>query len=54
MKTYLGDGVYAETTKFGEVKLTTEVGDPEKPTNVIILEDDMIERLYDWWKRSKL
>lgn len=40
MKEYLGDSVYAELTKYGEIILTTDNGDG--PNNTIILESDTI------------
>ena len=46
MKTYLGDGVYAEFDGFGIV-LTTENGSPI-PTNTIYLEPSVLQALYSF------
>lgn len=51
-KTYLGDGVYAQRrTPDGAVVLTTENGLRE--TNMIVLEDQVIEALLLWLERPE-
>ena len=43
-KIYLGDSVYAEYVGFS-IKLTTENGRPNDPSNTIYLDPDVIEQL---------
>jgi hypothetical protein len=45
MKTYIGDGVYAEWSGY-DVTLTTENG--IATTNRIVLEPEMVEHLVRW------
>ena len=47
MKTYLGDSVYAEESN-GKLRLTTENGLPTDPSNSIILEDFVIDALFNY------
>lgn len=49
-KMYCGDGVYAATTQFGELQLTTEDG--ISVTNTIVLEPDVWEALLEFASRS--
>jgi hypothetical protein len=46
MKTYLGDGVYADLDDFGSIILTVENG--IDITNTIYLEDEVIEVLLNF------
>lgn len=46
MKTYLGDGVYAEVDELARVVLTTENG--YCATNTIYLENDVWGKLVQW------
>ena len=46
-KTYLGDGIYIEST-LGFLKLTTENG--FNTTNTIYLEDEALDNLFDYIK----
>jgi len=48
-KTYLGDGVYAEWTDWGDLILTTENG--IRATNTIVFEPDVLRSLVDLLKR---
>ena len=50
-KTYLGDGVYADTDR-GVVKLTTENG--VATTNTIILEPEVLDALLRWVGYNKV
>ena len=43
-KRYLGDSVYAELDGW-TIKLTTEYGQPEDPSNIIWLEPEVIKAL---------
>lgn len=45
MKTYIGDGVYAEIDKFGNIRLTTENSYDDDPRNVIVLERQVWQAL---------
>lgn len=45
MKTYLGDGVYAEVVD-GMVRLTTEDG--VRTTNEVFLDSHVLRSLLDW------
>lgn len=49
-KVYLGDSVYAEMVD-GMVKLTTENGIPDDPSNQIFLEPAVYQALVAWHKR---
>lgn len=49
-KEYLGDAVYVEWDGLG-VKLTTEDG--IRATNIIVMEDYVLENFADWLKRLK-
>lgn len=49
-KTYLGDSVYVEMVD-GMVKLTTENGYPDDPSNVIFMEPEVYIALAVWHKR---
>ncbi len=50
-KEYLGDAVYANVTRFGELELTTENG--LRVTNVIVLEDQVLRALEDYLSRAR-
>lgn len=50
MKTYIGDGVYAEKNAFHQVVLTTEDG--VCATNTIYLEPEVVEALVCWLRRE--
>ena len=52
-KEYLGDAVYAQVTRFGELMLTTEDGSP-RATNVIVLDDSVLVALEDYLRRARL
>lgn len=45
MKDYLGDSVYAREDGFGSIILTTENGEPDDPSNTIVLEPEVYEAL---------
>lgn len=45
MKTYIGDGVYAESDENGNIKLTTENSYDDDPRNVIVLEQQVWQAL---------
>ena len=49
-KEYLGDGVYAQKSQFGEVVLTTENG--ITATNTIILEPAVLQSFINWLKQT--
>ena len=53
-KRYLGDGVYVQSTAFGEVELTTENG--MSVQNRIILDPFIVEELekyfIEWWEEA--
>lgn len=51
MKSYLGDGVYAESTQFGDVVLTTENG--IAVTNRIVLESPVLQALYGFVAQAR-
>ncbi len=51
MKEYLGDGVYAQYTSYGDIILTTEDG--IRQTNRIILEPNVIQVFLDFIKRNE-
>jgi hypothetical protein len=51
MKTYLGDGVYAELTPFGEIVLTTEDG--ISATNTIVLDSQVLLAFERWIAKLK-
>lgn len=55
LKQYMGDGVYADLEN-GMIKLTTEEGSPNDPTNVIYLESSVFRNLKDYvkWLNKKL
>jgi hypothetical protein len=44
-KVYLGDSVYANVNRIGQLVLTTENGEPGDPSNTIILEPDVYDAL---------
>lgn len=48
-KVYLGDSVYAEMDE-GNLVLTTENGSYTDPSNIIILEPEVLEALVRFWK----
>jgi hypothetical protein len=50
MKTYLGDGVYADV-EYGMIKLTTKNG--SSTTNTIYLEPEVIEALQQYITSSR-
>lgn len=50
-KSYLGDGVYARVDEVNAIILTTENGSVE-PTNLIVLEPDVMAALTAWYKRE--
>ena len=51
-KTYIGDSVYADVED-GMIKLTTENGGPDGPSNTIYLEPRVFESLCDYVKYVK-
>ncbi len=51
MKVYLGDGVYAQWYKWGEIILTTEDG--VSTTNSIVLEPSVVNALLEFIERSE-
>ncbi len=50
--TYLGDSVYAEFDGNG-IRLTTENGYPNDPSNIIYLEPEVIRAFIEYYKRIK-
>lgn len=50
MKEYLGDSVYADFTD-GMIKLTTENGLPNDPSNAIYLEPQIVRALIGYAER---
>lgn len=52
-KFYLGDSVYAEFLEYGDLQLTTENGRQDDPSNTIILEPEVLERLMEFIKATK-
>lgn len=50
-KEYLGDGVYADIDKYGQICLTTENG--IETTNMIYLDPGVVERLTDYCTRAR-
>jgi hypothetical protein len=50
---YLGDSVYAETTKYGEIKLTTWNGYDDDPRNVIYMDPDVLRKFQEWLSSLK-
>jgi hypothetical protein len=46
MKHYLGDSVYAEFDEWNRLVLTTENGLPTDPSNIIVLEPEVLNALY--------
>ena len=42
-KIYLGDSVYAVVDSRGSIVLTTENGEPDDPSNIIILEPEVVK-----------
>jgi len=55
LKQYMGDSVYADLEN-GMIKLTTENGLPDDPSNVIYLESSVFRNLKDYvvWLNHKL
>jgi len=51
-KVYLGDSVYAEDTGYN-IRLTTENGLSDDPSNKIYLEPEVLEALVRWLDRRK-
>lgn len=49
-KTYLGDSVYAEFDGY-MMKLTTENGQPDDPSNIIFLEPEVLRNLVSFYDR---
>ncbi len=47
MKQYLGDSVYAEWNRYGQIVLTTENGDGP-PSNTIVLEPEVYAALVEY------
>lgn len=50
-KVYLGDSVYAMKGP-GGIVLTTENGLPDDPSNIIVLEDQVMESLIKLYKKE--
>lgn len=50
-KIYLGDSVYAMKEDDG-ITLTTENGLPGDPSNVIFLEPQVMENLYEFYRKE--
>lgn len=50
-KTYLGDQVYAEFSRWGELILTTDNG--ERTTNRIVLEPQVIQSMNRYLDRAR-
>lgn len=50
LKDYLGDSVYADFDGYA-VTLTTENGKPNDPSNLIVLEPDVIAALNRYYER---
>jgi hypothetical protein len=51
VKTYLGDAVYAELDRYGDLVLTTEDGIQE--TNRIVLEPEVLLNLEQYLERER-
>lgn len=52
---YLGDGVYAQQSEWGDVVLSTgnDMNFPRNPDNVICFEDEVLVRLLKYVKVAK-
>ena len=50
-KEYIGDSVYVEVIEGGTLKLTTENGKEDDPSNTIFLEEEVYRNLLDYVKR---
>jgi hypothetical protein len=52
-KVYLGDSVYVDVNRAGQLVLTTENGLPTDPSNTIYLEPDVYDALVLYVKRMR-
>lgn len=52
-KDYLGDSVYVENLGDGRLELTTRNGLPDDPSNLIVLEPEVLEALDRYRERLR-